>query len=111
MKLLSRNEEILLLAIWRLQDDAYGLKIRDVVSSQTGYEWAIGAIYGPLRKLEAKHLVQSKEGEPIPERRGRGRVFYTVTHDGQKALADIARVHNEIWDELPAFSMSAKGAK
>jgi len=71
MKLLSRSEEIVLLAIWKLQGNAYGVTIRSRVSETTGREWAIGSIYPPLHRLERKDMVIAIKGEPIPERGGR----------------------------------------
>ena len=61
MKLLSRSEEIILLAVWRLEGNAFGISIRDQVSGATGYEWTLGAIYVPLDKLTRKGLVAKRE--------------------------------------------------
>ena len=65
MKLLSRSEEIVLLAIWQLQHNAYGISIRDKVMESTGQDWSIGAIYAPLHRLEKKGLVRTQEGERV----------------------------------------------
>ena len=56
MNLLSRSEEVVLLAVWQLQDNAYGVTIRTLVSKATGYPWSIGAVYAPLYRLERKGL-------------------------------------------------------
>ena len=97
MKLLSRIEEIILLAIWRLGDDAYGMNIREEVIAATGKKWLLGAIYGPLGRLQKNGYVNSEKGEPIPERGGRAKVYYCLTREGKDALAEIYRVNNLIW--------------
>ena len=77
MNLLSRSEEIVLLSVWRLQDNAYGVTIRALVSEATQRSWSIGAIYAPLYRLERKGLVRSLPGEPTPERGGRRKIYYS----------------------------------
>ena len=99
MNLLSRSEEIVLLAIWRLQDNAYGVTIRTLVREATGYPWSIGAVYAPLYRLERKGLVRMIPGEPTPERGGRSKIYYTLTPEGKKALLRIKRVHDVLWGE------------
>ncbi len=103
MKLLSRSEEIVLLSIWKLQDNAYGITIREEIYKSTGQKWAIGAIYPPLHRLEKKGMVKTIKGEPMPERGGRSKVYYEVTDDGRKALAEIKRVSESIWRGVPSL--------
>jgi DNA-binding PadR family transcriptional regulator len=98
-KLLSRAEEIVLLAAWQLQDNAYGVTIRALISEATGYPWSIGAVYAPLYRLERKGLVRMIPGEPTPERGGRSKIYYALTPEGKKALLRIKRVHNILWGE------------
>ena len=105
MHILSRSEEIILLAIWKLNDSAYGITIRDQVFEDTGYDWSIGAIYAPLHRLEKKALVETVKGEPLPERGGRSRVYYSVTDEGKKALAEIKRVTESIWLDAPDLGL------
>lgn len=97
MKLLSRIEEIILLAIMRLGDDAYGMKIREEIIKATGKKWLLGAIYGPLGRLHKNGYVTSFKGAPSPERGGRAKVYYQITQKGKDALADIYTVNNLIW--------------
>lgn len=66
----------------------------------------IGAIYTPLHRLEKKKLVRSFNGDPVPERGGRSKVFYLLTSEGKKALLDIKRVHTTIWDDIPELGLS-----
>ena len=105
MKLLSRTEEIVLLAVWRLQDRAYGIPIRDQVSEATRYTWSIGAVYAPLHRLEKKGYVRTYPGEPTAERGGRRKVFYALTPKGKQALLHIKHVHDALWIGLPALNL------
>ncbi len=105
MKNLSRSEEIVLLAIWQLQDDAYGVTIRDQVIKTTLQDWSIGAIYAPLHRLEKKDLVRTIEGEPVAERGGRRKIFYRVTRKGKKAMAESKKIHESIWRNAPELGL------
>ena len=105
MKLLSRSEEIVLLAIWKLQQEAYGLKIRQQVINDTDVKWTIGAIYAPLHRLEKKGMVSTIEGDPVPERGGRRKIFYLITKEGRAALAKIQQVNESIWNDIPSFGL------
>jgi len=105
MHLLSRSEEVVLLSVWKLQENAYGVSIRSLVNKTTGYKWSVGAIYAPLHRLVEKGLVTTFTGEPIPERGGRSKVFYKPTPEGKKALHQIKRVHESIWKDVPSLEL------
>ena len=100
MILLSRSEEIVLLAIWKLRENAYGVTIRELISNETEHEWSFGAIYKPLKKLTQKDYVQKKRSDPTNERGGRSKYLYTLTHAGMDALKEIRRVQNAIWSDV-----------
>ncbi len=106
MKLLSRSEEIVLLCVWKLQEDAYGVTIRKLVSEATGHEWSIGAIYAPLHRLEKKGYVRTKQGEPVAERGGRSKVFYKLSEKGKKSLLEIKKVHETVWVGIPSLEIN-----
>lgn len=103
MTILSRYEEIVLLAIWKLQGDAYGVTIRELVSESTGQDVSIGAIYAPLHRLEKKEYVETHVGDPLPERGGRGKVFYSLTPRGKKALIQIKEINDTLWMGIPSL--------
>ena len=98
MKLLSRIEEIILLSILKLGEEAYGIAIQQEVVKVTGKKWLLGAIYGPLVRLHKNKYVTPLKGEPTPERGGRAKVYYQVTKKGKDALAEIYRVNMVIWE-------------
>lgn len=100
MRLLSRSEEYVLLAVWRLKGNAYTLSILDQVSNVTGYKWQIGAIYVPLEKLRKKKYLRKYKGDPTPERGGRSKFLYELTDAGIKALREIKQVQESAWSGL-----------
>ena len=108
MRLISRIEEIILLSIWRLQDNAYGITILEEVAKATGKTWLTGSIYASLGRLLKRKLVISIEGEPTPERGGRRKIYYRLTKEGQKALVEIKRLNALAWNDLPAFEIEKK---
>ena len=98
---LGEFEQLILLALVRLGDDAYGVTIRDTLRERAGRDVSFGAIYSTLRRLEAKGLVRSTLGDPEPVRGGRAKKLVTVTARGRAALADAQR----------AFGRMAEGLK
>ena len=78
---------MVMLAVLRLGDDAYGVPIRQEIVSCTGRDASPGAIYTTLERLEDKGLVRSRFGDPTPERGGRAKRYFTLTVRGGQALA------------------------
>jgi len=90
-RLLGGFEDLLLLAVWRLGDHAYGVTIRKELLDRARKDVAVGAIYTGLERLEQKGYVESRVGDPTRERGGRAKRFYTVTAAGAAALNETHR--------------------
>jgi PadR family transcriptional regulator PadR len=101
MAFLSRIEEILLLTIWKLKGEAYGIAIRNQVEKDTGVTWLSEAIYAPLSRLKEKGYVESTTAEKTTERGGRPRVYYRLTRSGLAKLVSIQEVNRALWHEVP----------
>jgi DNA-binding PadR family transcriptional regulator len=101
MKLLSQNEEIILLAIWRLKENAYGVTIREQVSQVTGSDWTFGAIYVPLDKLTRKGYISKKMSAPTTHRGGRSKCMYELTSRGKAALKEKRLINEALWKYIP----------
>ena len=101
MKILSRTEELILLAVWRQQGNAYGVTIRQHIIDITGTDWSIGAIYVPLDRLTKWGFLETIQGEPTSERGGRSKRYYRLTREGHKSLSFIKEVHQTMWSDLP----------
>lgn len=109
MKLLSSHDEVLLLAILNLGDNAYGMTIRQEVSKATGKEWSIGAIYDPLYRLEERGLVESCLSHPTRERGGRSKRIFKVTDSGLDALLTHKRVRDSLWQGVANAGLNSAG--
>ncbi len=86
MDYLGEFEQMVLLALLRLGENAYGVTVRQEIEKRTGREVALGAIYKTLGRLEEKGYVSATVGEPTAERGGRRKKFYAVETLGVKAL-------------------------
>ncbi|MCH8287319.1 PadR family transcriptional regulator [candidate division KSB1 bacterium] len=108
MDYLTKSEEILLLAIWRLQENAYGVTIRKSVGEVTGKIMSFGALYVSLDKLLKKGYVTKTPGDPSPERGGRRKNFYRLSAAGSHALQASRELNKALWNEVPDFAFKAK---
>ena len=100
MQFLSRIEEILLLAIWKLGDDAYGIAIREQVEKDTGVKWLSGAIYGPLSRLRKNGYVRTTVAGIVADQRGRPRIYYMLTPVGKEKLQVIQSLNRVMWADV-----------
>ena len=108
MDYLSRKEEHVLLTIWKLQSDSYGVTIREQVSETTSQYWSIGAIYDVLDRLTRKGLVNTTVSEPMKERGGKSRRFYKISKAGFAALDEVKAIQESMWSDLPDAAYGEK---
>ncbi len=93
-------EQIVLLALLRLGDGAYGVPIRREIEQRTGRAVTIGALYSTLDRLEAKGFVSSKFSDPRPERGGRSRRYFRCEAAGVRALERARDMLASMWNGL-----------
>lgn len=96
-------EKLLLLAILRLGDNAYGAAIFDELAERTQRDTSPGAVYVALRRLEAKGMVRSRSGAPTPERGGRSKKIYAMERAGLAALREAQREWTAMADGLDGY--------
>lgn len=108
MKLLSRPEELVLLAVWRLKENAYCVPIKKQLAQVTGENWSFGAIYDPLDRLEKKGLLESHLSDPTPKRGGKSKRVYTLTTDGRRALLEIKSISEAMWKGVSKPALETK---
>jgi PadR family transcriptional regulator PadR len=96
---LGEFEQLVMLAVLRLQDDAYGMEVRREIESRAGRDSSIGAVYATLDRLETKGLVRSRELAPEGDR-GRPRRLYLITADGGRALERTQAAVASMWAGL-----------
>ncbi len=97
---LGEFEQVVLLAILRLQEDAYAIPIREEIEAKTGRAVARGALYTALDRLEDKRCLRSRMSAPLAERGGRSRRYFTVTPAGIAALRASRRALQQLWQGL-----------
>lgn len=97
---LGELEQIVLLAVLRLKDEAYAVPILEQIEEQTGRKVARGALYTALDRLETKGCLRSRVGDPLPERGGRARRYFTVTPSAMRALKQSRASLLRLWRGL-----------
>jgi PadR family transcriptional regulator, regulatory protein PadR len=93
-------EQVVMLAIARLAEDAYGMSIRREIEQRGGRVLSIGAIYATLERLEDKKFIRSFERAPEEGRDGRARRFFQLTKSGVSALEAAADLQTRMWAGL-----------
>jgi len=100
LKELTKFEEVLLVVIWRLKDEAYGVKIRRFIAEHLKKDVTYGNLYSALDQLARKGYVDKQLGEPTPQRRGRRKIYYSVTGGGLQALKAAWEMNETLWAGL-----------
>lgn len=103
---LGEFQEIVMLSIMILDENAYGVSIQEDVSKRTGRQVSRGALHTALMRLEEKGLINSMYGEPTAERGGRRKRYYQVTNKGRASLQEIKQLRQSMWQLIPEFSNS-----
>ncbi len=98
---LAEMEMMVLLAVVRLGDDAYGVPISKELLNLAGRDVALGSIYAALDRLERKGFVTSTLGDPTPERGGRAKRYLRVTPAGLRALKTTRTALINLWSGIP----------
>lgn len=106
MPVLTRTEEMLLLAVCKLQTDAFGINIRKTVEQLTGKRYSVGGIYVPLDRLVKRGLLTSEEGYATAERMGRPKRLYRVSAAGFASLRETRDLHEAMWSSLPEAALN-----
>ena len=94
---------MLLLAILRVGEEAYGVPIAREIEASGERTVMLGAVYTGLDRLEANGLVSSSVGSSTPERGGRAKRYFRVTPPGMKAVRQTKRVFTRLWSGLPGL--------
>jgi len=100
---LGEFELMVLLALIRLGDEAYGVPISHEIEQCSGREAVLGSVYAALDRLEEKGLVRSRLGDPTAARGGRAKRYFRTTQDGMRAVRETQRVLTSLWSGIPAL--------
>jgi PadR family transcriptional regulator, regulatory protein PadR len=97
-------EEVILLLVGILEEDAYAFRVSEEFESQTKRPVSIGAVHSALNRLEEKGFLRSSMGKSTSERGGRRKRIYTLTAHGQRTLASARDFRMALWKQFPAFA-------
>ena len=100
-RLLTDFELMLLLAVLRLGDDAYGVTIAREIEQTTERRVLLAAVYAALDRLHAQGLVAATLGQPTAERGGRAKRYFTVTSRGLQRVKQAQRALQALWNGIP----------
>lgn len=90
-------EELVLLTIASLGEDAYGVAIKEEIEKRSDRSISIGALHSTITRLEEKNYLKSWLGEPTQERGGRRKRYFEVTQQGKVALHEIKQLRDDLW--------------
>lgn len=106
---LGEFEEIVLLTVAILGEEAYGVTITQELEQKTGRSVGFSTVHTTLQRLEEKGFLTSQMGGATAERGGRRKRFFTVTAAGRKALVEVKQVREELWGALPPQTLQLMG--
>jgi PadR family transcriptional regulator PadR len=98
---LGEFEELVLLTIAALMNDAYSVAVCDELEKNTGRSAKLGVVHAVLNRLEEKGLVKSKLGEATSTRGGKRKRYYAITNGGKAALIKSKELRDELWNKIP----------
>jgi PadR family transcriptional regulator PadR len=98
---LGHFELLVLLALLRQGDDAYGVPIANAIEHSTGKPVILASVYNTLERLEQKGLVSSVKGEPTPERGGRAKRYFSMTTAGMREVRAAKKALTVLWRGIP----------
>lgn len=105
---LGEFEEVVLLVVAMLENEAYGVKITHEIIEQTERDVRLNQVHASLQRLEEKGMIKSKMGDPTPERGGRRKRLFTMTALGRQTLNEIRAVRTHLWNQLPSSMKMAR---
>lgn len=111
MKQLTRADEILMVAILCLGEDAYSTTILAEVEQRAGKAVTVGSLWVSLDHLAAKGYVRKGPRKGEPSRGGRARIYYRLTPKGLRSLARIQDLQRRLWEGVPKIKEPGAGAK
>jgi len=101
---LGEFEEVILLLVGILGEEAYAFNIAEEFESQTGRSVSIGAVHSTLTRLDDKGFLTSKMGKSTAERGGRRKRIYTITASGRRVLRTSKDFRVSLWSQFPEFA-------
>ncbi len=105
---LGEFEELVLLTVAALHQEAYGVEIKRELESRLKEKLSVGSIQSALKRMEEKGFLISEFGEATQKRGGKRKRIYTTTSYGRKVLAEMREIRAGLWESIPALSHELK---
>ncbi len=106
---LGELEELILLAVALLNDDAYSTAIQNEIKMQTNRSITISTVHAVLKRLEEKGFLNSKYAGATKERGGRRKHLFNITASGEVAISTARQIRNNMWGAIPKLSLKIIG--
>lgn len=103
---LGEFEELVLLTVAVLKEEAYGVEIKRELESRMKQRLSVGSIQSALKRLEEKGFLKSQLGEATQKRGGKRKRIYTITRYAQKVLAELKDIRSRLWESIPQLSVN-----
>jgi DNA-binding PadR family transcriptional regulator len=105
---LGEFEEVVMLTVGVLYDEAYGVSIKKEIESRLSRKVSVGALQSALKRLEDKGYLKSREGEATEERAGRPKKYFQITAYGKRAMEYTKTTRDELWNAIPKVAWNPK---
>ncbi|MEQ9442511.1 MAG: PadR family transcriptional regulator [Cyclobacteriaceae bacterium] len=105
---LGEFEEIVLLTVGVLYNEAYGVAIKDAIEEKAARNVSVGALQSALKRLEKKGYLESRTGESNEQRGGKPKRYYTITAYGKQALQESRDIRTQLWESIPKLALDFK---
>ncbi len=105
---INQNEELVLLALARLEEEGYGVTIQEEIEERGGSPVSLAAVYATLDRLEKQGYASSWQSDPTPERGGRAKRHFRLTPAGAQALLEAKEVRDRLWSGLDLSGLAAE---
>jgi PadR family transcriptional regulator PadR len=111
VEFLTKLEELILLSVWQLGDEAYGTTIYRHIRTTTGKNVSLGGVYFPLDRLAKRGCLRVYHASATPDRRGQARRYYRLTETGLTVLDETRRINELFWAGYPVPAPAAGRAQ
>jgi DNA-binding PadR family transcriptional regulator len=105
---LGEFEEVVMLTVAILYDEAYGVSIKNEIEARLSRNVSVGALQTALKRLEDKGYLKSREGETTQERAGRPKRYFVITALGKKAMEYSKTTREKLWEAIPKVALNPK---
>ncbi len=102
---LGEFEEVVLLTVGVLYDQAYGVSVKKEIEERLSRNVSVGALQSALKRLEDKGYLKSREGETTEERAGRPKKYFQITALGKRAMEYTKSTRDELWSAIPKVAL------